>query len=581
MATSGSISTNSYQGRYVVLNWWRTSSNIAENYTNIHWELKGAGKASSSWYMAGNFKVVIDGQQRYFSSNRIKLYDGTLIASGDLTLWHDNLGNRSFGASIEAGIYTNAVNCNASGSWWLDNIPRYLNSCELYSKASYLNTLQVRWNCSPARDWTQYRLNDGNWIDAGDTVDSNQQSGWFNINNLNPNTNYKIQIRLRRRDSGLWSESNVIWMTTKNIATITEPNNNFNINNEDSLTVKVNNPSGNQIAYFLDCPSGTRRLTSGKTTNISYTWTKQQILSMLQYSPNNNSISVKVGAITYGNKEYYNVRTGTLNIVNSNPSFYNFTYEDTNSNTIQLTGNNQIIIKGYSNVKGIISTANKAKARNYARMSKYRFVIGDKQVDVNYSDNSIIQATINAAKNNIFTMYAIDSRGNSTSKQISPAQYVDYFPIKISKVDAIRENGIGSIVKLIFSGAIWEGSFGKVLNTIKSCQYRYKKTTSNTWIQGETILNPVVNGKTFSFESLIKGDLGANGFDINESYNVQVIISDKLSFSQYDYILGSGKPGIAITQNGVAINGMYKENLGGALQIWNGDVYLNGKKLNI
>ena len=191
------------------------------------------------------------------------------------------------------------VFAGGSGSWWINNIPRYLNSCNLYASASYLNTLQVSWNCSPARDWTQYRLNGGNWIDAGDAVAANNQSGWFNIRNLSPNTTYSIQTRLRRADSGLWSESNTISMTTKDIARITSPGNNFSINSDSSLTVQCTNPSGNQIAYFLDCPSGTRRLTSGKTTSTSYTWTKEQILSMLQYSPNSNSISIKVGIITY------------------------------------------------------------------------------------------------------------------------------------------------------------------------------------------------------------------------------------------------------------------------------------------
>ena len=29
--------------------------------------------------------------------------------------------------------------------------------------------------------------------------------------------------------------------------------------------------------------------------------------------------------------------------------------------------------------------------------------------------------------NNVFTVYAIDSRGNSNTKQISPSTYIDYF----------------------------------------------------------------------------------------------------------------------------------------------------------
>lgn len=101
-------------------------------------------------------------------------------------------------------------------------------------------------------------------------------------------------------------------MRTKDIARITTPNNNFSINSNQSLTVKCNNPSGNQIAYFLDCPSGTRRLTSKKTTATSYTWTAMQILEMLQYCKNTNSVSIKVGVITYGNSEYYDGKSRNI-----------------------------------------------------------------------------------------------------------------------------------------------------------------------------------------------------------------------------------------------------------------------------
>lgn len=580
MSRSGSFNTNAYSVRYLVFNWWINSQSIEGNYTDIGWNLVGAGGSTTKWYTTGNVKVIIDGEQVYYNSSRFNLYNGTTVVSGTKRIYHNNDGSKQFSASAEAGIYTVAVNCRGNGSWWLDQIPRHLNSCNLYSKASYLNKLDLTWNCNPARDWTQYRLNAGAWIEAGDSVAGDNKSGNFTINNLAPNTNYNVQIRLRRKDSGLWSESNTVSMRTKDIARITTPNSNFSVNSNQSLTVKCNNPSGNQIAYFLDCPSGTRRLTSKKTTATSYTWTATQILEMLQYCKNTNSVSIKVGVITYGNSEYYDEKVGTLNVVNSNPTFSNFTYADINSKTIALTGNNQYIVKGYSNVRATISTANKAIAKNYATMSKYRFVIGESQVDVNYSNTSNVQTTINSVKSNIFTMYAIDSRGNSTFKQISPSRYIDYSAIVISKVEVVRENGIGSNTTLSFNGIIWEGSFGNVLNTITSCSYRYRETTSNTWKSGQTLLKPTQNGKNFSFEGLIKGDLNANGFDVNKSYVIEVSISDKLTTSRYEFVLGSGKPGIAITKNGIAINGMYNENIGGALQIWNGDVYIDGKKIN-
>lgn len=125
MATSGSFNTNGYEGRYLTFSWSLASQSAETNSSVISWSLKGAGNASSSWYNAGNFKVVINGTTVYSSSTRIKLYNGTLVASGSLTINHNNDGSKSFSASAQAGIYYVAVNCTGSGSWSLPTINRY------------------------------------------------------------------------------------------------------------------------------------------------------------------------------------------------------------------------------------------------------------------------------------------------------------------------------------------------------------------------------------------------------------------------------------------------------------------------
>lgn len=124
MANSGSFNTNGYQGRYLTFSWSVSSQSIESNSSTISWSLKGAGNASSSWYNAGNFKVVINGVTVYSSSTRIKLYNGTVVASGNLTIAHGSDGTKTFSASAQAGIYYVAVNCTGSGSWSLPTISR-------------------------------------------------------------------------------------------------------------------------------------------------------------------------------------------------------------------------------------------------------------------------------------------------------------------------------------------------------------------------------------------------------------------------------------------------------------------------
>lgn len=121
MASSGSFNTSGYNGLYLNFSWSTVEQSITDNRTKIYWELKGTGNHN---YYAGNFKVLILGEPVFSSSDRILLSNGTLVASGYFNIWHDNTGNRTFDAYVEAGIYTYAVNCKGSLSWALDTIPR-------------------------------------------------------------------------------------------------------------------------------------------------------------------------------------------------------------------------------------------------------------------------------------------------------------------------------------------------------------------------------------------------------------------------------------------------------------------------
>ena len=124
MTTSGTFKTSAYEGACLQFDWTLKSQSTANNQSVISWTLKGAGIRSGYWYMAGPFKCVINGTTVYQSSTRIKLFTGTVVASGELAIGHDNNGAKSFSAYAECAIYTSAVNCKGSGSWSLPDIGR-------------------------------------------------------------------------------------------------------------------------------------------------------------------------------------------------------------------------------------------------------------------------------------------------------------------------------------------------------------------------------------------------------------------------------------------------------------------------
>lgn len=121
MALSGSVSTSKYDGRYYTLSWTATQ-NVAANTSTISWTLSAAGGAVD-WYAERTLKVNIAGTNVFSKTDRVERGKGT-IKTGTLTLTHNSAGAKSFAVSIEAAVYTSAVNCTGSGTFALNTIYR-------------------------------------------------------------------------------------------------------------------------------------------------------------------------------------------------------------------------------------------------------------------------------------------------------------------------------------------------------------------------------------------------------------------------------------------------------------------------
>ena len=549
----GNSSTNQSYVDYNVYCQSSGSGSISANHT-LYFSLGG------NVYRNENVYVNVSSPNAYIS-----------IASGTMTATHNTNGTLSlnFSASISAtGGY--GVSASTSGTFTLETIPRYANLTSLSIQSRTINSVTLKYTTDKSANLFCSIDGGTTWLNNGNPFKENTTSGTFtvyysdrgNTTRLTPNKSYTFTVLCRATDSGLDTSKNIS-TTTYDIARITSAPD-INIGNSHIIT--WNNPSGTSTSLKLCKTDGTSLINYGTVTGTSKSVTPTAS-TIYPLTPNSNTITLRYIITTTANSTSYTAyKDCVFTVTNSNPIFSDFTYEDVNSTTTALTGNNQILVEGYSNVKGIISVSNKATAQNSATMKSYKLLVGDKSSTVNYSNSEEVSTTVNAVNTNTIDMYATDSRGNST-KASKTATIKNYSNIKIISVTATRENNVGQAVTLKFQAEFWNDSFGSVANTIVSCIYKYKETSSSNYVTGETGLTYTINGNKMTGSVSIKGDLGASGFDVSNSYNIQLIVSDKLSTASDEIIIGSGEPAVAIYKNNVAIGQKYDTSTGEKLQV--------------
>lgn len=314
--------TNKYETR---IRYKCNSQSTSGNTSSVTVELQCRSVSSS--YATYGYKQTSKIQGVSLSSKEFDMRDTNnweTFGSRTFNITHDDNGKKT--VTLSASFSTTASSSyslksgSVSKSVELPTIARYAKITSFSISNSTLESLTVAWKTNTARDYTQYKLNGGSWTNAGD---SGTTSGSFVISGLSPNTKYTVQIRVRRSDSGLWTESSTINGTTKDIARITSYSN-FNLG--DNLSVEYTNNSGENAAigiFALDRETpyaDYRNLADG--TSYTFNFTDIELDSIYKAMKTNNSIE----ALLYINTK-------------------NNTYRESKQITITLTGNQKTIHK--------------------------------------------------------------------------------------------------------------------------------------------------------------------------------------------------------------------------------------------
>ena len=522
--SSGSFNTTSCEGRYLTFKWSVDNTNIANNYKEIYWSVIGAG--ASGYVTSGNFKVVIDGETVYSSSNRVDVWVGTVIASGYKKIYHNSNGTRSFSASVEAGIYEFAVNCRGSGTWELPNVPRYTNITSFVVSKRDETSVLFSYSCDAPCDYAWYSTDNGStWHELSS---SNIVSG------LSANTTYNFKLRVRRTDSQLTTDSSTYPQTTYNYPHCTSSPD-FTIGN--ALTLEFYNPLGREIQVVGYAKSNGSQILAGKTTGKSLTGFATNDANggaNAQYAsiPNAQSGAYKV-VVTYNgvsmtrdNGNVYKIRGNEIPTINA------FDYIDTNSAVVAITGSEFQIVQNKSQLQARFHSA----TPNYGAGSITDYVVECNGVYKERTEAGTLDlGVVNSARNVDLTLTVFDSRGLSASKTIT-VNIIPYEPPKAT-VELKRLNNYEDETYLTVDSSKSSVN-GKNTTSIK---YRYK----------------VSGGSYGSYETIPDGEEYVFELDKNNSYIFEVVVADALGSSFVgEYVLNKGVFPLFIDtgKNSVGIN---------------------------
>ena len=305
-----------------------------------------------------------------------------------------------------------------------------------------------------------------------------------------------------------------------------------------NATITINRASTSfthTLTYSFGSLSGT---IATKTSSTNISWTIPT--TFYGQIPNSKSGTGTITCDTYSGSTLIGSKstsfTATVSESASKPTL-SPTVSDSNTTTTALTGDSSKFIKYYSNA----SVATGAQARNSATLKSQKITCGAKSI-------TSASGTINAVESGSFTFSATDSRGYTTTQTLNKT-LIEYIKLTCS-LNAGAPTTAG-VATLKISGNYWNGSFGKVANTL-TVQYRYKAQGGSygSW----TTVSATKSNNTYNATATI------SGLNYQTTYVFQARAIDKLATINTDEQARRTTPIFDWSKNDFNVNGTLKIN---------------------
>jgi microcystin-dependent protein len=315
-------------------------------------------------------------------------------------------------------------------------------------------------------------------------------------------------------------------------------------NDEDNPTITFTNPSGGYFPLRAKMEAGgnsqliTRDIPAN-STSCTFVLSAEERNTLRNLCTNSKTLGVRftICCMSGGSEVSASFLDRTMTIVNAAPTF-TYTLVDTNSDTVELTGDNTKFIKSHNNMRYSIAAA----AYKGASIAGFQVTNGS------ITQTTSSGAFLNAESNN-FSFKVTDSRGFTTTVTATPTM-VPY--VELTCDFAVVDVNVDGEATLNIKGNYFNGNFGARSN-ILGIQYRYKEKNAQTYSSWYVVSN-VIHNNTYEVEPVI------TGLNYQKAYVFQARVFDGLQSKDSAEITARALPVFDWNHDNFNINGDFLIN---------------------
>lgn len=373
------------------------------------------------------------------------------------------------------------------------------------------------------------------------------------VTGLSAGTTYSVQVTATAASTMLTGSSSTASVTTNGKTTNNAVSYSMSLTSTPSFPINVTvadtsnrhdlslryTKDGSTKSYLLKSKIA---LTTGSNTISLASDAVSQITSVMGSSTSYTFDLVLVTYDSSGNWLGFDESSDLLVTIPSDaaPIFTNFTYADISSDATALSGSNQILVAGYSEILINASTA----AAQTGTIVSYSASYGSSDLSVRSTSSTFNLAGINISGTNPLTVTVTDSYGRSTSvtKQVTTITYT-----KITQGALVLSTEVVNDERVVHASV--SGSFYNTGNNdLEEFYYQYRRSDETTW-STKVDVTPTVSGGNFSISDYVLPAL-----DPDYSYYIRFVSSDLLTSTFSEAVLSTDVPLMSFRSGMVGVN---------------------------